>query len=226
MNPFLVAFLVLGFLGLVVAGIVAARRERREHRRILDRLGFRPCPDEADRIRAAVSAIENNKRCLVEVRDPRKLDDRKPVFHYTKVQKYGPHDDEPVVEEEVLFPLERRSRDGLVLVIKPSAVASGLATRLMRAVAAIPTDRKPEDLERIDVQPDPSHENLVAALGPRGARLLDLVDSGTLAVVLGLGDSGVLQVRFRGGWCSLASIGRALPFRVGQLLSRIRPLLR
>jgi len=223
---YVVALAILGFVGLLVWGSLVARTKSREHRALLDRLGFRPCPDEAERIQRALSAIENDLECVLEVREPRKLDGRRPVFHYTKVQKHGPNDDEPVVEDEVLFPLERRSKDGLFLVVKPSTVASGLATRLLRAVAAIPSDRLPKDLVRLDVAPDAPYENLVVALGPRGRHLLDLVDSSTLSVVLGLGDSGALHVRFRGGWCAVASIGRSLPFRVGELLARIQPLLR
>ena len=226
MSPILVGSIVLVLIALGIWGIVAAQATRRAEALVLQRLGFRPCPEERDLIHGAVVALEATPKATFEIRDPKRLDGRTPVFHYTKARKHGPNDDEPLVEDEVLFPLQRRSKDGLVLVVKPSAMASGLATRLIRAIAAAPTDRQPADLERIDVALDSPYENLIVALGPSRARLLDLVDSSTLAVVLGLGDAGALHVRFRGGWCSVGSLGRGLPFRVDQLVTRIQPLLR
>ncbi len=227
MSPALVVAIVLVLSALGVWGSLAAQAKRREKALVLERMGFRDSPEEKERVLAAVSAIENDRGDALEIRDLKKRDGRPQIFHYTKVKKRTPKDDEPVVGEELLFPLRRRSQDGLVLFLKPSAIRSGLATKLLRVAANATSVAKPEGLERLEVDPlDLRCENLLGALGPRGARLLDLVDSSTLAVLLGLGDFGALEVRLRGAWCSVASIGQHVPFLVQPLVARLEPLAR
>jgi len=40
-----------------------------------------------------------------------------------------------------------------------------------------------------------------------------------------LGDAGGMFVQFRDGWCSVAGAHWQVPFRVPELIARIRPLL-
>jgi hypothetical protein len=69
------------------------------------------------------------------------------------------------------------------------------------------------------------HTNVLGALGPPGASLYELVDPGTLSVVQGLGDAGGIFVRFRDAWCGVAGPSRQIPFKVEELVARLRPLL-
>lgn len=125
--------------------------------------------------------------------------------------------DDAVAEEETTA--------GLVLVVKPSSLAPGLATRMLGAIATGPWDAQADDLRRLELPQELKNTNLVAAMGPPGARLYDLVDSGTLSVVQGLGDAGGMFVQCREAWCAVSSASAQIPFRVDQLVARIRPLL-
>jgi hypothetical protein len=91
-------------------------------------------------------------------------------------------------------------------------------------VATGPWDAQPDDLQRLELPRDLEGTNVLAALGPPGANLYDLVDSRTLAVVQTLGDAGALCVRLRDGWCAVTAIGEHIPFRLDQVVAGIRSL--
>jgi hypothetical protein len=209
---------------LVVWGVRAHRENQRARKAELERLGFRPCPDRKSWLEAALASIENNQEYRYEVREPRKLAGDSAVYYYTKVRDERHPRDHAFVEEEVLFTLKRLSRDGVVLVVKPSSLKHGFATRALSAVAAGPWDTQPDDLARLEIPADLQGGNLVAAMGPPGARLYDLVDAGTLAVFLNAAGAAVISVCCRDEWCTITHVG-AGSFPVGDLLSRIRPLL-
>lgn len=88
-----------------------------------------------------------------------------------------------------------------------------------------PWDVQPDDLQRLELPPDFKDTNLVGALVPPGVSLYNLIDMSTLSVVQGLGDAGGMIVRFRDSWCSVASASAQIPFRLEELIARIRPLL-
>jgi hypothetical protein len=219
-------FVVVGLLavGLLVWKIVVQRRAHRAQKAALDQLGFLPCPDKKSWLEETISRIENNSRFDYEVRDPKRLPGEPAVYHYVKM-RHGYADEPAVAEEEMLFPVKRSNSAGVVLTVKPSSLAPGLATRMMGAIATGPWDTQPNDLHRLEIPPDLKDTNLVAALGPRGANLYDLVDSSMLSVVQGLGDAGGILVRLRDSWCSVASTSAQIPFRVDEVVARIRPLL-
>ena len=222
--PFALAGLVV--VALIIWSVLAQRGRHRAQKGALEQLSFRPCPDQKNQLEATITRIENNQGFRYEVRDPKQLAGERPVYHYIKMRH---RDEDPdatsVAEEEILFPLKRPSAGGLVLTVKPSSLAPGLATRLMGAIATGPWDAQPDDLHRLELPPDLKNTNLVGALGPPGANFYDLVDSSTLSVVQGLGDAGGILVRFRDAWCTVASTSRQIPFRLDELVARIRPLL-
>jgi len=175
-----------------------------------------------------VTAMERNEGYRYEVRDPRRLTGAREVYYYKKRRHGNSTEDESFDEEAILFPLKRASSEGLLLVVKPSAIGPGFASRVLSTVATASWDAQPDDLERIEIPPDLKNTNLLGALGPSGARLYDLVDPGTLSVVQRLGDLGAMSILFRDGWCAIGSGGGVSggpPFRVGELISHIRPLL-
>ena len=133
--------------------------------------------------------------------------------------------DEPDAGEELLFRVRRRSSAGVVLAVKPSSLAPGHATRMLGAVATGPWTTQPDDLQRLELPADLKDTNLLGVLGPPGASLYDLVDTGMLSAVQGLGDAGGLTIRLRDDWCAVESGHWQLPFRVDELIARIRPLL-
>ena len=222
--PFLLAGLLAA--ALIVWSVLGRRGRLRDQKGALEQLGFRPCLDQKSKLEEIITRIENNESFRYEVRDPKQLAGEPPVYHYLKMRHRDADPDvAAVAEEEILFPLKRPSAGGLVLTVKPSSLAPGLATRLMGAIATGPWDAQPDDLERLEIPADLKDTNLIGALGPRGANFYDLVDTSTLSVVQGLGDAGGIMVRFRDAWCTVASTSRQIPFRLDEVVARIRPLL-
>jgi hypothetical protein len=220
--PFvLVGLFVVG----LVAWVVAAQRRRRQAReRAVEHLGFSPCPERAHWLEETVTGIESNRGFRYDVRDPRWLAGTSPVYYYVKVRQ-GRGDEDSRTAEEMLFALKRPSPGGLVLIVKPSSLSHGLATRMLESIATGPWDTQPDDLGRLELPPDLRDTNVVGALGPPGASLYDLIDAPVLGVVQGLGDAGGIFVRFRDAWCTVAGAGAQIPFRLDELVARIRPLL-
>jgi hypothetical protein len=188
-------------------------------------LGFFPCPEQKKWLEETVAAMERNHGYRYEVRNPTRLSGDSEVYSFTRIRHGNDSDDSAFVEETILFPHKRASALGLLLIVKPSAVGPGLATRILKSVATGPWDSQPDDLARLELPPDLENTNLLGALGPAGARFYDLVDAGTLSVSQRLGDLGAMDIMFRDGWCAVSGGGSGTRFRVGELLAEIRPLL-
>jgi hypothetical protein len=225
---FALTALVLG--GLAFWSSAAARKRRQLEQSEREKLGFGPCDDETNLLEQIVARIENNRAHRYEVRRPMRLrtanrGDERRIYHYTKV-RHGDAGDAPFSEQELLVPWKRRSTGGLVLTVKPTALAHGLATRLIGAVASRPGDGQPDDLQRLEIPVDLKNGNLVAALGSPAASLYDLLDSSQLKVVEELGNAGGMTVRFRDEWCSISGVGaHRMPFQLDRLLPHLQPLL-
>ena len=211
-------------LALLIWSLVVQRGRNQAQKAQWKQLGFQPCPAEKAWLEEMVARLEQNRGYRYEVRDPQRMPGEPAVYCYVKVRHQYPHET-PVAEEEVLFPLKRPAAAALLLTVKPSAIAPGLATKMLAALATCAWDAQPDDLQLLDIPLALKDTNLLAAMGPPGASIYDLVDSGTLSVVQGLGDCGAMFVQFRDGWCAVASTHSQTPFRLVELISRIRPLL-
>ncbi len=224
--PTYLPFVLVGLaaVGLLVWSLAGQRRRHQDRKAALERLGFQPCVEQKAWLEETVARIENNPGYRYEVREPKRLSGEPAVYYFVKVRHRFPQDD-AVAEEEILFPLKRSSAGGLVLTVKPSSLAPGLAAQMLGALATGPWDAQPGGLHRLELPPDLKDTNVVGALGAPGASLYDLVDARTLSVVQGLGDAGGMFVQCRDAWCSVAGASVQIPFRVEELVARIRPLL-
>ncbi|OFV96157.1 MAG: hypothetical protein A3F68_04810 [Acidobacteria bacterium RIFCSPLOWO2_12_FULL_54_10] len=211
-------------LALLIWSLVAQHGRNQAQKAELQQLGFQPCPEQKVWLEETVMRMEQNREFRYEVRHPKRLPGEPAVYFYVKA-RHGDSRDEALVEEEVLFPLKQPSSAGLLLTVKPSSIAPGLATKMLAALATGPWDAQPDDLQRLEIPLALKDTNLLAAMGPPGANLYDLVDSSTLGVVQGFGDCGAMFVRFRDGWCAVSSTHSQTPFRLVELIARIRPLL-
>jgi hypothetical protein len=211
-------------VGLLAWGIASDRRRHRAQLASLDQLGFHACPEEKDRLQETVTRLESNRGYAYTLREVRRLARDPRVYYYVKVRSRG--DDElPLVEEEILFPLNRPSRAGLTLIVKPTSLPAGPAARFLGAFATAARDTQPDDLQRLELPPDLRQTNLMGALAAPGTTLYELIDPGTLSVVQGLGDAGGMFVRFRDDLCTVSSTSRQVPFKVQDLMARLQPLL-
>jgi hypothetical protein len=219
---------VLG--GVIAAALIAWAvtsdvRKTRARKATLARLGFVPCPDRQRWLEETVTRMAYDPEDRYEVREPRRLRGDAHVYYYVK-HRVGGSDSPALAEEEVLFPLERRSAAAVRLIVKPSSLGTGLATRILSSIATLPGGAEPDRFQRLELPRDRGETNLIAALGPRGVSLYDLIDSSTLGMLEGLGDAGAIFVQLQDGWCAVASPTSQIPFRADEVVSRIRPLLR
>ena len=222
--PVIVGTLIVG---LFVWLIVRQRAQASAERAALERFGFRPCPDKQSWLDETVARLESNSRYTFSVHDPLQLDHNPAVYYYSKTRTRQLHtsEDNPLKVEEILFPLKRRSTDGVMLIVKPSALKPGLATDLIGLMASGPWDAQPEDLEKIEIPIELADSNVVQAFGPRAGSLTELVDVKSLDALKDVGDSGATFVQCRDGWCAVSGMSKK-GFQVEDIVNRIKPLLR
>ena len=132
--PFILVGVVVVIL--LVWSIKTQIKRSRRLKAALDQLGFQPCPRK-ELVEETVTRIENNKEYRYEVKEPKRLPGEPTVYYYIKYLHGGIREN-AVAEEEILFPLKRPSLDGLILIVKPSPLAPGLATCMMGAIATSP----------------------------------------------------------------------------------------
>jgi hypothetical protein len=224
-NVLVAAAVVLVMAALAAWAFTAHRKRQKALRETLERVGFRPCPAEKDVLEGIVNGIVNDRDHHYRVEQPQRLAGNPVVYYYVKVRDRQDADEQRDAGEELLFRLRRRSPAGALLFVKPSALAPGVATRLLGAAATGPWSTQPDDLARLELPADLRDTNLLAALGPQGASLYDVVDAKLLSVVQGLGDAGGMIVRLRDDWCVVEAASHQLPFRVDDIVARLRPLL-
>lgn len=213
-------------VGLFIWTMAVRGARLRRNTAALLQLGLRSCPEETDWLRETVSRVENNAGFRYEIRDPMRSSREPKYYFYVKIRHRDAHVDTPSVAlEEILFPVERRRLGPLALTVKPSALAPSLASRLIGSLAAAPWDARPDDLNALKLPPDLERTNVIAALGPSGASLYDLIDATTLNTIQGLGDAGGLFVHLRDGWCTVSGNSSQIPFRLPELVAQIESLL-
>lgn len=201
----LLPFIVFGIACTALVGwlVVKGRADRAARIQTLHRMGFAPCPSEAETLTERVTHHENNSEYCYRVEDPLRASlDGKSVWFYVKERARQGH---IVVAHEFRFPLDRNSSEGLVLFFKPSALRPGTSATLIGNLATSGWDAQPDDLTRLDVPIELQQSNLIGVLAPAGATLHDLIDSKHLAAMQQIADFGVLAVTCRGDWCSFAS---------------------
>jgi len=224
-NAVVLGGVVLVAIALAVWVFTAHRKQRKAQEERLDRVGFRPCPDEKSTLEALANRVKNDKDHQYRVEQPRRLAGEPVIYYYVKARDRQQADDERHACEELLFRVRRQSDAGVVLVVKPSSLAAGIATRLLGSLATGPWTTQPDDLVRLELPADLKDTNLLGALGPPGASLYDLVDARMLSVAQGIGDAGALTIMLRDDWCAVEAGHWQLPFRVDELVARMRPLL-
>jgi hypothetical protein len=224
-NPLVIAGVVLVVVALAAWAFTAHRKRQRALGELLERLGFRPCPAEQGTLEGIVKGIVNDRDHRYLVEQPQRLAGVPAIYYYVKVRDTKHPDEQRDAGEELLFRLRRRSPAAALLFVKPSSLAPGLATRLISSVAAGPWSTQPDDLKRLELPADLKDTNLLAALGPEGASLYDVVDAKLLSVIQGLGDAGGMIVRLRDDWCVVEAASHQVPFRIDEIVARMRPLL-
>lgn len=186
--------------------------------------GFQACPEEAAKIQEIVTRIEGNPKYLYRIEKPQRRGSE-PVYFYVK-RRDAQDQEHAIAEEEILFPLKRRTAAGLLLVVKPSALGSGIASKMIGSLATGTYDSQPAGMKRIEIPSELAGKNIIGAMGEPGHGLRDLVDPRVLAAAQSVGDAGGLIVKFRDEWCSIASTSRQMPFKMEALIACVEGMRR
>jgi hypothetical protein len=208
---------------IVLAGVVAAaallvlsrRREGGGTTRRLQTLGFSPCDEEANTIAESIAAIHDNPRYRFSVRNPMRAEVDSDTVYYCEAQRQR-HENASVALEFVV-PLRRPTLEAVLLVIKPTSVPHGMVTRLIGNIATASWDAQPGGIERLDLPRELQDGNIIAACGPAGSGVPDLIQPNVLDRAHRLGDMGVLMMLCRGDWCRLISPSPQIPLRPAEL---------
>lgn len=219
-------FLAFGvaFAALVARLLMKARADRRARGEKLVRMGFAPCSSEAEieMLVEQITCFENNSGYRYRVEEVMRISLRgDAAWFYRKERSRSGN---IVAVHEFHFPLDRPSREGVVLFFKPSALRSGTSATFVGSLATGGWDSQPDDLTRLPVPEDLRHGNLIGILAPAGASLFELIEPKAIAALQPVGDHGATRVACRDGWCSFSSSSTRHDFDLEGLWSIIQGL--
>jgi hypothetical protein len=195
----LIAVAVIGLFAVLIAGSVRRARARMEElRQQLVQSGYRVCdPTETRRLEGLVRTLHGDSN--LQVRRPWKRGQDADTVYWYEVRTQSSGDHQGVASDEFLCTLRRRSSAPLFLFIKPAELREGFAAKTMRKVLAATA---PPGLHALDLKGSRHSEHFLAAFGPQGASLSDLVDDDVLASFARAGDHGINAVRCRDDLCA------------------------
>ena len=118
-NALVIASVVLVVVALAAWTFTAYRKRQKALQELLDRVGFRPCPEEQSTLEALVNRLVNDRDHHYRVEQPRRLPGEPAIYYYVKVRDARGPDDQRDAGEELLFRVRRRSSAGVMLAVKP-----------------------------------------------------------------------------------------------------------
>jgi hypothetical protein len=201
-EPLVAIVILAGAAAAVGAGIRAARRRAEAQRQRFRLRGFVPCETEAAQLQEIVRRLWDEGE--VEVRNAwRRGGQLEPIYWY-EVHQAGRPDGPSSASDEFLCRLRRRSAEPFVLYLKPAPMKTGFASRMIENLLAFTACR---NLERIELGDDSAATAMLAAFGPRGKVLADLLDDELLQLLAQGARHGFFAIRGHGEHCSLETMG-------------------
>src|SRR3972149_4136798 len=85
-NAVVLAGVVLVAVALAVWVFRARRKQRKAQEERLDRVGFRPCPDEKSTLEALANRVKSDRGHQYRVEQPRRLAAEPAVYYYVKLR--------------------------------------------------------------------------------------------------------------------------------------------
>ena len=108
-----------------------------------------------------------------------------------------------MVHEEFPLTLKRQSPEPVILNLKPAALGSGVASKMVEGVLSSSDAMSPRTLGKLALPPDQAEGPILSAMGRNGAKLYDLLHSRELSAFRQGAKHGVLSVRCAGDLCSV-----------------------
>jgi hypothetical protein len=200
MNPAVYPFIGIGIAIVVAILIVLAlsrlKKFKSERTETLAVNGFVPCEDHEDYLRKMAHFLACD--------DPRNLYDYnvtmpmlnassgEDVFYFWVQRRTG--EDSQLQEETFLFPFKRNTQQPVAIYLSPKAVTPGLEKFLTNVLVTF----TPGSMSRLELPPELQGGKILAALGPHGASIYDLLDSSTMSEVLSGVELGIARFRAYG----------------------------
>lgn len=198
----MVAFTVLAIL--TIAAILVSRsvRRAREHEAAQEQMlvqnGFKTCADDKALLDGMVRALRNSP--VLGVRTAWKRGTGDAAIYWYEVSSPSGESPGRLVADEFLCTLGRRSQQPLLLYLQPVKLGKGAGARLIENLIIVTA---PEGLSKLDISGSKHSEGILAAFGPEGASIDDLLDAEQLAVLARGARYGVSAVRAVGNHCTL-----------------------
>jgi hypothetical protein len=194
---------VLAVVGLVIATAMRKARARAAARaQTLADSGFRACDAEAERLRAIASELRDVPR--LALRKPWKCATPNGSIYWYEVSEPTGADEQRHAADEFLCSLARRSKQPFVLYLAPPGLGNGFGAKVIKTFIR---GGAPAGLQEIAVQRSERTEHILAAFGPRGAALGDVLDDDQLAQLAQGARHGVFAIRGRDDHCALELYG-------------------
>jgi hypothetical protein len=193
-----VALVVLAVAG----GIRRARAQQAAKERQLVQNGFRPCDGDSRQLTAVVRTLHDSTE--VEVCKPWKRDGADAAIYWYEVSTPSSDEHPRVAADEFLCRIQRTSRQPFVLYLAPVKLAPGLGTKLLEGVLAMSA---PPSLHKLEVPQPLRSRGVLAAYGPAGTSIRELLDDDDLALLSEGARHGIFAIRGEGDQCALELTG-------------------
>jgi len=198
-----ISLLVLAIAGLIIWSMVKHSKKQKVMKSLLLNIGFAPCDEEKKALAEKVTFIENNSEYTYSVRKPMEVSQGNThVYFYIKERRRSGDLD---VSEEFLFTVERNKKLPFTIYLKPTSLAEGIGTKLIRSVVTMGWDSQSDDLVKIDLPEDLQSSNILGVMGPKNCSFYDLFDSNALSLLLRGADNDVFIMHYRDNLCSIES---------------------
>ena len=201
--PLIAGALIVLAVVLIMNSVRRARARLEQQRQLLVQSGYRQCdPTEARRLEGLVRTLHGDND--LHVRRPWKRGQDDDTVYWYEVSTESSHDHHRVASDEFLCTLRRSSRAPLVLFLKPAGMGEGIGASLVRQVIAATA---PPGLHALDLRSVAGADRFLAAFGPLGETLRDLLHDDAMNVLAGAGEHGIMTVRCRDDLCAFELLG-------------------
>ena len=193
----------LAIAALVVVGLV--RKERAcaaAQEQALIRNGFSRCDGDAPQLETVVRLLRNSSEFEVHRPWKRQVDDT--VVYRYEVSREDAESTQRILDDEFLCTLKRPSEQPILLYLSPATLGKGIGAQLIEKLLVITA---PRGLEKLDPSASAHSASILAAFGPPGVPLGDLVDPEQLALFARGARHGIFAIRCHGEHCALELFG-------------------
>lgn len=199
----LVLAFVCGIGALVLKLMFKERKERKERCAALAAMGFSDCPDRMDYLEGMfkfLCGIEETGARPYDVSMPMLREQRGETVYHLWIRRTSGGDSGSSWEETFLFPFKRRTEQPVTLMMSAQKVPQ----KLMGFLGGLLARAMGGGMAMLDLPRELQGGNIIAAFGPAGASLYDLLDSATISEITRGVDAGAAAFRAHQDWASVS----------------------